>query len=342
MKLTVIVPVYNMAEGNRLTFCLDSLINQTYKDMLILAVDDKSTDNSLEILREYEKKYPDKIKVIASPENRRQGGAKNLGLRNADSEWIGFVDSDDWVNPEFYEKLMNKAEQTGADVVGCDVTVVNSQTYEVGEVQKCNDVSQTGILDSDKYASLIMDTGYMVSRIYKRSIFDDNGLWFPERMSYEDNCLGPLVMLYAKRFEYIDEPLYYYYQHGTSTTHSIDIKKCTDRLTVMEYFMDECYKREFFEEYPLEIEFRFISLFYVNTLFSYCINLSFFKQRLSFIKMLRDGIMMNFPDFDTNPYFEEHYDDEVKRLTGLHTRKPFIFMIYYSLLKTYRRIRYKQ
>ena len=120
MKLSIIVPVYNMTADGKLTFCLDSLINQTITDYEIIAVDDASTDHSLQVLREYEKRYPHLIRVLAHEVNKRQGGAKNTGLRAAKGEWIGFVDSDDWVSPDCYEKLLGKAEETGADMVGCD------------------------------------------------------------------------------------------------------------------------------------------------------------------------------------------------------------------------------
>ena len=119
MKLSIIVPVYNMVADGKLEFCMESLLSQTIEDYEIIAVDDKSTDNSLEVLRRYETQYPDKVKVIASPNNRRQGGAKNLGLRTAAGEWLGFVDSDDWISHDYYEKLLAKAEATGADIVGC-------------------------------------------------------------------------------------------------------------------------------------------------------------------------------------------------------------------------------
>ena len=105
MKLSIIVPVYNMAEGNKLRYCLDSLVNQTIADYEIIAVDDASTDNSFEILKEYESKYPWKFKAIQSFENKKQGGARNLGLDNAKGTWVGFVDSDDWVAYDMYEKL---------------------------------------------------------------------------------------------------------------------------------------------------------------------------------------------------------------------------------------------
>ena len=101
MKLSVIVPVYNMASEEKLNWCMDSLVNQTISDYEIIAVDDCSTDNSLEILHDYERKYPEKVRVISSSVNKKQGGAKNLGLGRAKGEWIGFIDSDDWVTPDF-------------------------------------------------------------------------------------------------------------------------------------------------------------------------------------------------------------------------------------------------
>ena len=96
LDLSVIVPVYNMANDGILEYCINSLVNQTLESMEIIAVDDKSTDDSLKILREFEKKYPGRVKVIASPENRRQGGARNLGLKEAKGRYIGFMDAADW------------------------------------------------------------------------------------------------------------------------------------------------------------------------------------------------------------------------------------------------------
>lgn len=73
-----------------------------------MAVDDASTDQSPEILREYAEKYPGKLRVLTHQVNRRQGGAKNTGLKAAAGEWVGFIDSDDWVTPDYYEKLLRR------------------------------------------------------------------------------------------------------------------------------------------------------------------------------------------------------------------------------------------
>lgn len=105
--LSVIVPVYNMAKDGNLEYCMNSLVNQTLEGMEIIAVDDASTDNSLEILRNFEKKYPERVKVIASPENKRQGGARNLGLKEANGQYIGFMDADDWAALDLFEKWLS-------------------------------------------------------------------------------------------------------------------------------------------------------------------------------------------------------------------------------------------
>ena len=174
--LSIIVPVYNMNHDDNLTFCLDSLINQTIKNYEIIAVNDASTDNSLGVLIDYELKYPGKFKVVTYSENKRQGGAKNEGLKVASGDWIGFIDSDDWITPDFYEKLIKKAEETGADIVGCDLNIVNSHTFEVGNIVKCNEESQSGILDTDKKRDLFRLPGSMVVKIYKHSVIKENNL----------------------------------------------------------------------------------------------------------------------------------------------------------------------
>ncbi len=267
MRLSVIVPVYNMAAEGRLRFCLDSLINQTISDYEILAVDDASTDNSLEILREYAGTYPEKVRVLAHEVNRRQGGAKNTGLKAATGEWIGFIDSDDWVTPDYYEKLLKRAEETGADMVGCDYNLVNSHTFEVGQVVRNNSAEQTGALDRERHGKLIMRSGSMVIKIYKRQVIVDNHLDFPEGIFYEDNCAGPVWSLYFTRFERVEEPLYYYYQHQTSTVHHVSEEKCRDRMRAAQLMLRQCRERGFLEEYYPEIQYRFTELYYAVTLF---------------------------------------------------------------------------
>lgn len=340
MKLSIIVPVYNMVEGGKLDFCMQSLLNQTIEDYEIIAVDDKSTDSSLEVLKTWAEKFPDRMKVIASPENRRQGGAKNLGLAAAEGMWIGFVDSDDWVAPDMYEKLLRKAEESGADIVGCDYTLVQEQTMVPGKYSHNNSLDQTGTADIQKRKKMILNPGSMVIKIYRRDIFLKNAIRFPEHIFYEDNAIAALTMLSAKRFEKVEEALYYYYQNAASTVHTVSEERCRDRMKASEIYMEECRKRGFHEEYGEEIDYKFFELYYKNTLFSYMQSCG--KTKLSFVRELKRGLLAQVPHFSENPYYLQYTDKESRKLIQMHMRSDIYFYVYYKLLHLYRGIRYKK
>lgn len=329
MKLSIIVPVYNMAAGGKLEYCMDSLLGQTCSDYEIIAVDDASTDNSLEILRGYEKRCPEKVRVIACPVNRRQGGARNRGLEAARGVWAGFVDSDDWVAPDCYEKLLAKAEETGADMAGCDYSLVTEHTMKPGRVVQNNTLEQTGPLDREKHGKLLLRPGSMAIKIFRMDVIRKHGLRFPEGIFYEDNCAGPLWSLYFQRFEKVEEPLYFYYQHQVSTVHHITEEKCRDRMRAAELFLEECRSRGFLEQYRQEIEYRFAELYYVITLFSYMQGVK--RPRLSFIRELRRGVRERCPEFDKNPYYQRLTGAEEKRLIAMQEKSDIRFYGYYRL-----------
>lgn len=341
--LSIVVPVYNMAADGKLNFCIDSLLNQTVakigKIELIL-VDDKSTDDSLKVLREYEAKYSDIVKVIAQPENGRQGKAKNTGIEVASGEWIGFIDSDDWVTPDFYERLIVKAKETGADVVGAGMSQVTSHTYEVGKLDLCDIESYVGILDETKYKAMILGFNFLVGKIYKREVLLKNGLRFPEYIFYEDNCAGPLWPLYFTHYEKIPEPLYYYYQHSESTVHSVTESKCLDRMKSQEILLAEMKKRGLYEKYKDEIEIRFAEMYFIGTLFSYMLGAK--RRKYSFVKQMVSGIKKEFPNFQKNKYYYSRVKDlEERKMIKLAMNNSLAFFIYYSLLWKYRNMKAK-
>lgn len=337
MQLSIIVPVYNMEADEKLKYCLDSLLKQTITNYEIIAVDDKSTDTSLLILEEYQKTHPKQMRVIASPINKKQGGAKNLGLEVATGQWIGFIDSDDWIAPTMYEELIQKAEETGADLVGCDYNLVHSHTMEVGQIISNNTIDQTGELTEEAHKKLFLRSGSMVIKIYQHKVIQENKLRFPEDIFYEDNCAGPLWSLYFKRFEKVEKPMYYYYQHITSTVHQISIEKCNHRLAAGEQLVLECKNRGFYEQYQKELEFRFTEIYYATTLFSYVSGVKF--PRLYFLKKLKTGIKEQFPDFQKNTYYFNLMGKEEQKLIGFHMKSNLCFIGYYKCLKFYRNIK---
>lgn len=334
MKLSIIVPVYNMAADNKLEYCLDSLVNQTIEDYEIIAVDDCSTDNSYAILQDYERRFSDKFRAVHSNVNKHQGGAKNIGLKMARGEWIGFIDSDDWITPDMYEKLIKRAQDTGADLVGCDYCLMEEHSMEVGQVVPNNRKEQTGILDAGKRRSLILDGGSLVVKIFRRSMILENELWFPENIFYEDNALGNSYLILAKHFEYLEEPMYYYYQHDTSTVHTISVKRCEDRMEAGRLMLDEARRHGYYEDFKPELEYSFTLLFYVNTLFTYMAGVK--RTRYRFVKEMGREMKRTFPGFEKNSYYQERTHAEEKKLIHMQQRSTLFFLVYYKLLWAYR------
>ena len=337
MKLSIIVPVYNMASDRKLEYCMDSLINQTVDDYEIIAVDDCSTDDSFAILQNYERQFPDKVHAVHSEVNRHQGGAKNIGMKMAKGDWIGFIDSDDWITPNMYERLIERAEATGADLVGCDYCLTAEHSMKVGQVVPNNKKEQSGILDHHKRCSLILDGGSLVVKIYKRSMIIGNELWFPENIFYEDNALGNSYLVLADHFEYIEEPLYYYYQHDTSTVHTISQKRCEDRMEAGRIMLKEAHRHRYYEDFRTELEYKFTLLFYINTLFTYMVGVK--RTKAGFVKALGNEMKRTFPEFEKNPYYLERTHEEEQKLIRMQQRSTVFFIIYYKLLWAYRRWR---
>lgn len=339
MQLSIIVPVYNMAADRKLNQCLDSLLAQTIPDYEIIAVDDASTDDSLGVLRQYEEKYPGRVKVIASGKNHRQGGAKNRGIKAAQGEWIGFIDSDDWIAPDMYEKLLTKAAQTGADLAGCDYSRVNAYTMQPGKVVVNNTAEQTGMLDVERHKKLLLRPGSMVVKIYRRKVILENRLDFPEDIFYEDNCASPLWSLYFTHFERVEEPLYFYRMLEDSTTHLVTWDRCLDRMKAGALFLQECKKRGLYDTYCREIEYWFTEIYYATTLFSYMY--SGRRQKLKNTGLLRKNIKKYVPDFQDNPYYKDLMPEENRKLIALQMRSNCLFFFYYKILFGYRRLRKK-
>ena len=337
--LSVIVPVYNMASEDRLSWCMRSLLHQQLENYEIIAVDDCSTDSSLSLLRDMEQQYPDRLHVIASPENRHQGGAKNLGLSAAKGQWIAFIDADDWVVPDYFARLLKKAEETGADCVGTDYCIVTEHTMEPGPVIAGSREDQVGVLDDARRRSLILDSGSLCVKIYRRSIVIDCPSRFPEGIFYEDNALANTWIMRMNHYEYVPGPLYYYYQHEDSTVHTVTRRRLEDRMAAGQRMLEEAQKYDFLERFRPEIEYSYTVLFYKNTLFS---ALQSMKGQgvFSFVTELAEKMRQTFPDFQENPYYQERTNEEEKRLIRLQMQNPRMFYIYYRALWAYRRLRY--
>ena len=339
MKLSVIVPVYNMASDGKLNYCLDSLLNQNLEkgSFEVIAVDDASTDESAEILRQYAEKFPISFRTVFSEENRRQGGAKNLGLKVATGEWIGFVDSDDWVHPDMYRKLLAAAEHDGSDCAGCQYCLTDEHSLKIGKVVNVHNERMAGDMDGDVMKEWMLGPGSMVVKIYKASVIRENDLHFPEHTFYEDNYAATIWMSCFKRFSFVNEALYYYYQHGSSTVHTVDMQRLNNRMDMAVKMLQDTRRAGLHKKFKNEIELNFIRIYYINTLFSYMQITS--KSDMGFLRTIRNGIKEYVPDYLENPYLNEYFNSEQLKFARIHRRSAWLFNLCYRSLFLYRKLR---
>lgn len=200
--LSIIVPVYNVAPY--LERCLQSLLEQTEKDLEIVCVEDGSTDESPAILRGWLKRDP-RLRIISQP-NAGLSAARNTGLKAAAGRYIGFVDSDDWVDPAFFEHLLRAAEESGADVVKTDHQGVCSvQAAKPPLYRQWSEVTQW----PDK---LLHNSAWQ--KLYRHDFLKRHQLSFPNGLKWEDVLWTLQVMNYAHTVVYRPAGAYYYFANA--------------------------------------------------------------------------------------------------------------------------------
>jgi len=310
--VSIIVPVFNT--GKLLFPCLRSLLSQTLSAIEIIIIDDGSDRQTQRICEKIAAKFPDTIKLIRFPFNRRQGAARNAGIRVSQGEYIGLVDSDDYIALDMYEKLYTLAKIEEADIVDCDLIQLRSDETERYEVS--NDKGQVGFLDENKRKSLILRGGRMVTKIIKRELWVDNNIQYPEGISYEDNAIASLYFMYAKKVAKVNEGLYFYRYNPKSTIHKTD-NSYLDRLSSAELFLAEYKKRGFYEIFKFEVEQRFVELYYLN---SYRKVVKKFSE--SVLINLIEKVNLLCPDYRHNVYFKERVKPRKRRDVYLLEKFP--------------------
>ncbi len=205
MKLSIIIPVYNT--GEYLRGCIESVMNQTLTDWELILVDDGSKDHSGRICDEYANRDR-RIKVIHK-DNEGVSVARNTGLASATGEYVGFVDSDDTIVPEMYEKMYRTAQKHDAEIVMCDAVTIFEDRHE--EPDTITQLSCSRIIERyDWSAELLKEmAGSSWRCIYHSSLLRRCSLKFPVGLKFsEDRIFNLYAMGYADRLSYIKEPLY--------------------------------------------------------------------------------------------------------------------------------------
>jgi glycosyltransferase involved in cell wall biosynthesis len=237
MRFSIVIPVYNVE--SYLKQCLDSVLGQSFQNFEMICINDGSTDNSKLILDEYSQK-DNRIKVI-SQQNKGLSAARNRGIEEATGDYIFFLDSDDWIEPNSLKILAENTEEQ-------DLICFNGRRYFEDGTQEEPDKGitekvLTGWEYYNKYALVARKFHFVctVLRIYKREFLLNHNLFFKEGIYHEDNLFTPIVCYYAKSVKVLPDILYVYRIRNGSITNSIiqqrifDIVKVANELSV--FFM---------------------------------------------------------------------------------------------------------
>ena len=269
---SVIVPMYKIPD-EYLKKCIDSILNQSFKDYEIILVDDESPDNCGEICDEYSKRY-ENIKVIHQS-NQGVSVARNNGIRNSSGEWILFVDGDDWVEEDYLECFYRMINEQEADIYisSCFVNYPNSEV--VNPFFKDNELVFTHINKDRAILQFLCnkiykddlgtaDVGAPWAKAYSRKfLLDKNLLFRPELLRMQDNIFNLYAFEYAKKIVYKNKPLYHYRKSKFSgfNRYNPNITNYYEKVfTIIKKFIEEFNKDEIFEE---ALKIKIINSFYV-------------------------------------------------------------------------------
>ncbi len=313
IKLSVIVPVYNT--GKYLEKCLNSLVNQTLKNIEIIIVDDGSTDNSKSIIKKYSKKY-DNI----TPYYLKNGGvsrARNYGIKKAKGKYITFLDSDDYIDLNLYEKMYSKTKNN-PDVVECDYIW---------------EYSDKSVLDKydNSINPMLAIRAVVWNKIYNKNFLNNTGVLFHEDVHFEDVEFCYELFLHQKTREYVDDAFVHYIQRKNSIT---DDK--SDKLMNIYVVLDSTIKyyknNKKYKKYKDELEYLYMRYTYGSS-FKRILRVKDKKRRCELLKYGYNKLISAYPQYKKNKYLK------MKTIKNIYYKSinKFTYKLYSNILrKIYR------
>ena len=295
IKVSIIVPVHNSA--GYLHKCMDSLLAQTLPEIEILPVDDCSADNSPALIAAYAEQHPDKVVPLYLTENLRQGGARNRAMEIARGEYIAFVDSDDFIEPDMCKVLYEAAD--GADLCGSDYWIDRN-----GALTEVNLTYGEGRTMTDtRRAQYLGNCGYFWSRIYRKEFLEEFGLKFPEKTFYEDSFFNFLTALYARTAVKAPGRFYHYYQDPNSTMHSRNKPHQYERMAIPGLILAACRERGIYVHHRALIDRKYLSMQMSANCYT-CLD-QFDRPDRRQLARLRDLVKAECPHWRKIPYYKE-------------------------------------
>ena len=293
-KVSVIVPVYNVEEY--LPKCLDSLINQTLKDIEIIVVNDGSPDNSQKIIDEYRKK--DKRIISIVKENGGLGSARNVGLEKAKGEYIVYVDSDDWIELDMLEQMYNQGIDENADIVICGYKSVYPTREEIYSISS-NIISDT----LENKNSKIFNTVSVWCKIYKRDFLIKTKIKFVEdKVWYEDFAYTVKLLSQTKKISFVNKPFYNYLIRENSIMNNSKLLKNLDIILAFDDAINYLKENKIYDEFYSELQYLAIDNILISGITRIIRAKGDKKTKKEVINQFIQYMNDNFQDYKNNKY----------------------------------------
>ena len=309
--ISIIIPCYNVEQY--LDRCFNSLKHQTlgFENMELIFVNDASTDHTLDKLTEMESKYPDNIIVINFEENKRQGTARNVALEYASAPYIGYVDSDDWVDHRMFQKMLTAIKKYDCDFVECRWDLAKNEQY-ASSVKKLGMPGYYDLTDAktkEEFIGTQIGLTALWNKVFKKSFLIDNDIFCPEQIRYEDIFFCYLAFIYAKSYYRMDDELYHYFVNPEGTVQRNSQEYQFDKMDIAVGFLLECKNRGLFVDNPTTeekianhdaIEWMFLEKYYVYMLWE--IFHEFPDRSYAYFLQMQETVKSLCPDYQKNPY----------------------------------------
>lgn len=317
VKVSVIVPIYNVE--NYIRTCLNSLTQQTIKDIEIILVDDGSKDHSSEIAKEYAEKY-DNITYYRK-ENGGLSDARNYGIQYAKGEYVAFLDSDDYIDFHMYEKMYEKAKQDDSDLVECDF-------YWVYDKKKREDVGQLYVGKKQ-----MMEKARVMAwnKLYKRDMLEKANIQFPKSLQYEDVEFFYKLIPYINTVSFVKEPLVYYIQRKNSIANTQN-EKTADIFTVFEHIFDYYQQLGCYDEYKDVLEYSYARILLCSS-FKRMVKIQDKQIRRKLLNKTWSNLNTRFPDWKRNPILNRDIDNKKRYMKMVNSVTYRIFAIILKMKK---------
>lgn len=288
IDISIIVPIYNAEK--HLNKCIDSLVNQTKKEIELILVNDGSTDNTENIIKNYN---DNRIKYFSN-KNQGIGKTRNFGIEKAKGKYIMFCDSDDYYEKDACEKMFNKANEEKLDLVICDF-FINHENGNITEERLPSFVNTP----LKKKTSLIRTINLSPwNKIYLTKFIKDNNIKFEETLKYEDAPFVVEALIKANKIGKIDECFMHYLVHDNSET-TIRDRRCFDIIKIVDIIREKCKNKEYLQEDLKKWMVRVITNYTIQQ--RYQVNK---KDGMEFIDEAFNYMKKHIPDYKNNKYYE--------------------------------------